>query len=550
MNTSSRTTTSNAPSLSPGSCIDGKWRILEFIAKGGMGEVYRARQLSLNREVAFKIISREWLETFDGDEEERAEARGRFQREMETMARVRHPCVVQVFDHGVWQADPEGEICDYIVMEFVPGTTLRKEIPERGLAPDEQAAAEWIRKFFLPVLEGVDAIHGQGILHRDLKPENILLDEGIPKIFDFGLARSCLCHSVTRTASCLGTLHYMPPEQFVDLKYTEVSSDIFALGKMLLEAMDGTHHLKKTHLKPGFLRNPKTLFFQAIDRIIQEATCEQAELRTGSVAELILQLESALAILTEPARPEPFFLWKEKRIAFLVAAILLMVSGRFWFGNTPPSLNASVAERVEEVAHTRDGSTLFRVALAEGALSEASGTGFYMDEKPVTWMQYLRFLNEQPRSRVRVKEGRVFGSGRLWLDLDESCEDGAPAARFTEERGFVLAHPKHACCPIQSVSAPGARAYAEFYDKALPTLKQWKAAFPERETRGLPAVSKATHFPSVLGLVPNRMGMRGVADGREWVVMPGGGLGATGSGNGPDAGMDAKVGFRCVVTSF
>ena len=95
----------------------------------------------------------------------------------------------------------------------------------------------WLLEYFLPILDGVEALHGEGIVHRDLKPENFLLDGKIPKIADFGLARSVKLEPVTRSTDMKGTPLYMPEEQFVDFRRADQLSDIYALGKILFEVL-------------------------------------------------------------------------------------------------------------------------------------------------------------------------------------------------------------------------------------------------------------------------------------------------------------------------
>jgi serine/threonine-protein kinase len=188
---------SKEPFLEKGIVLSGKWEILEHIAKGGKGEVYRARQVNLDREVVVKTISQEFLDSFEGDQEEIQAEMERFRREVLTMAQVHHPNVLQVYDHdrAVIQRVGQELALEYIVMEYIPGPTLRSTMPEEGLGKGEEAIREWIRSYFLLVLDGVEAIHSLGIIHRDLKPSNVLLDGPAPRILDFGLAGGVRWHS-------------------------------------------------------------------------------------------------------------------------------------------------------------------------------------------------------------------------------------------------------------------------------------------------------------------------------------------------------------------
>ena len=218
-----------------GYVLNEKWVIIEFIGKGAMGEVYRAHQLNLKRDVAIKVISPEMLSSFDDDPEEIKIAFQRFQREVQSMARTRHANIVQIYDYGTEAIIKEGNgfPVEYIVMEYVPGATLRHTMSEEGFFPEQDLAQNWLEKYFIPLLDGVEAIHSRDIIHRDLKPENVLMDGDIPKIADFGIARSSLMQPVTQSIEVKGTPAYMSPEHFFDFKNAAQQSDIYSLGKIL-----------------------------------------------------------------------------------------------------------------------------------------------------------------------------------------------------------------------------------------------------------------------------------------------------------------------------
>ncbi|RLB80181.1 MAG: serine/threonine protein kinase, partial [Deltaproteobacteria bacterium] len=217
-------------SLQVGQVIDDKWVVLEFIARGGMGEVYRAHQLNLKRDVVIKVISSEWLETCVDNEEELETGLQRFRNEVQAMAQVRHPNIVQIYDYGSLQVRKADEAVqlEYIVMEYIPGNTLRATMSEEGFYPEEDLTADWLSNYFFPVLEGVQALHDLGIVHRDLKPENIFMDANTPKIADFGLARSCLLKSVTQSMDVKGTPPYMSPEHFFNFRMADQQADVYS----------------------------------------------------------------------------------------------------------------------------------------------------------------------------------------------------------------------------------------------------------------------------------------------------------------------------------
>ena len=164
--------------FSAGDLIQDKWVILEFIGKGAFGEVYRAHQLNLQRDVAIKVVSQDWLKSTLEDDEEIDIALQRFRREVHAMARIRHPNVLQVFDNGSMEIKKNGNgyLVEFIVMEYIPGDTLRFTMSEEGFYPETDLLKEWIENYYFPLLNGVKAIHGLDMVHRDLKPENILMD--------------------------------------------------------------------------------------------------------------------------------------------------------------------------------------------------------------------------------------------------------------------------------------------------------------------------------------------------------------------------------------
>lgn len=326
--------------LNTGMILDDRYVILEFIGRGGMGEVYRAHQLNLSRDVAIKIISQEWLESLEDDEEEVECALDRFQREVEVMAQVRHPNVVQIYDYGSASIQKDGEklVIKYIAMEYIPGATLRFTMSEEGSSPDEDAIKTWLVDYFLPVLDGVQAMHKLGIVHRDLKPGNILLDDTTPKIADFGLARSCRLTPVTRSIDVKGSPLYMSPEHFVDLKRTDTRADIYSLGKVLYEAIDGKLSSETIPFKSVRLSNLDTPFLKALDGIIHTATAEDREERLDSVKKFRDALLEAIESSRDKHVPDDSTSIKRSSIlvhskkiwAAIAVSIVLMATMALW----------------------------------------------------------------------------------------------------------------------------------------------------------------------------------------------------------------------------
>jgi serine/threonine protein kinase len=513
--------------LRVGTVLNDKWVILEFIAKGGMGEVYRAHQLSLKRDVAIKIISKEWLEVSREYEEEFQTTLQRFRNEVQAMAQLRHPNILQIYDYGSFLVgeDDEKVSREYMAMEYLPGGTLRSTMSKDGFYPEEDLTREWVLDYFLPVLDGVHAMHDAQIVHRDLKPGNILMDGKIPKITDFGLARSSRWKPVTQSIDVKGTVVYMAPEQFLDLKRADHRADIYSLGKILFEAIAGEISRNAKPLKRASLKDPDRPFFKKLDEVIQAATAEDLDERLGSVGEMRDAILDALgtAVSTGKTRrrsyfstPRPFLsvLSPKKRIwgGIILASILLVLIG-FWhwhemersgeyarlsgslritskdLGETKPSekgeLVSPLSTSLPKTLEGKDGVTLDLVP--GGKLTFPTNFGadsgkkfnvnpFYMDETRVTNHQYVEFLNSV-LSRIRVENGVVQSDGTIWLLLGEIFEGYEPIV-FRDGK-FYINNPSHASCPVLRVTGYGALAYARFYGRRLPTEAEWLYALLE-----------------------------------------------------------------------
>ena len=207
-----------------GRLIDGRYQIRSRIARGGMATVYLATDLRLERRVAIKVMH--------GHLADDSQFKQRFIQEARSAARLAHPNVVNVFDQG---QDAESA---YLVMEYLPGITLRDLLQEYGSLTSQQTI-----DISEAVLSGLAAAHKAGIVHRDLKPENVLLaDDGRIKIGDFGLARAASANTATG-AALLGTIAYLSPE-LVTRGVADTRSDIYAVGIMMFEMLTGEQPFK------------------------------------------------------------------------------------------------------------------------------------------------------------------------------------------------------------------------------------------------------------------------------------------------------------------
>lgn len=200
--------------------LDGRYALEMLVGSGGMADVYRAKDQLLERTVAVKILHQQY--------ENDTEFIARFQREAKAAARITHPNIVNVFDVGV----AEGR--HYIVMEYVPGRTLKERIKEEGSVPAAQAL-EIARQ----IAGALAQAHANNLVHCDIKPHNILvMPDGNVKVADFGIARAVTESTMTYNDNIMGSVHYFSPEQARGTIITP-KSDVYSLGVVLYEMLTG-----------------------------------------------------------------------------------------------------------------------------------------------------------------------------------------------------------------------------------------------------------------------------------------------------------------------
>ncbi|MFO0745939.1 MAG: serine/threonine-protein kinase [Myxococcota bacterium] len=286
--------------------IDGKLTLVGVLGQGGMGVVYRARQHSMDREVAVKILH----PGFAGD----AEAVRRFLHEARAASRLDHPNIITVFDFG---RTADGLL--YLVMELLAGSPLAKVV-DAGPMPAARAV-----HVLAQVADAVDHAHARGLVHRDLKPENVFLLAGSAlrgehvKVLDFGIATTRAQEGfdrVTRTGSVCGTPAYMSPEQVLGDE-VDGRSDVYALGVMAFEMLTGVHPLRAetpvrqmlAHLEqpvPSFRAVGAPAVPVAVEAVVRRALEKKRELRPATALafadELLAAMRgaSALAMHVKP----------------------------------------------------------------------------------------------------------------------------------------------------------------------------------------------------------------------------------------------------------
>jgi serine/threonine-protein kinase len=282
------------PSMSTlvGTSLNGRYRLEARIGAGGMSTVYRALDVTLERQVAVKLMNREVAS--DSDQLER------FRREARAVAQLSHPHIVGVIDAGEDDSRP------YIVLEYVEGETLKDRIRRMGRLPIPEAVA-----YAIEIARALGAAHSRHIVHRDVKPQNVLIDEeGSAKVTDFGIARTLEEDGLTADGRVLGTTDYVSPEQALG-QHVNGQSDLYSLGIVLYEMLTGEVPFKgenqvavamkhvREELPDVQLKRPE--ISAALAQVLDTATAKHQEDRYADDAELIADLEDVLAIETARA---------------------------------------------------------------------------------------------------------------------------------------------------------------------------------------------------------------------------------------------------------
>ncbi len=414
--------------LTPGAVL-GPYQISAAIGAGGMGEVYRARDTRLGREVALKFLPQD----LSGDRHGLA----RFEREARSSSSLNHPNIITVHD---FHADAEQA---YLVMELIRGESLR-EVIARGPLPQKK-----LFDIASGIAEGLAAAHEAGIIHRDLKPENVMItEEGTPKILDFGLARPAVESlppdaatevRLTGTGIVLGTLPYMAPEQARGDRIG-IQCDQFALGLILFEMATGRHAFRRGsayETVTAILREDAPAIGDSLPEmfgwIVERCLAKDPRERYASTADLARDLSAlrdrggalrpaireTAAPDVQPARSAPsrsLRVWQG--LAVLMAALALWKGAWLWPATTgsPGRLSALVPDNVtpDDISVSPDGRKLVFAAV-EGGLwmrelgelewrvlpgTEGASTPFWSPDS-----RYLGFIVDDAIRKIDTQSG-------------------------------------------------------------------------------------------------------------------------------------------------
>jgi YVTN family beta-propeller protein len=343
----------------------GGYRVEELIGRGGMGEVYRARDSRLDRNVALKILAPRYA---DDDA-----FRKRLLRESRLAASLDHPNVVPVYDAG------EADAGFYLAMRYVEGDDLRAVLRREGALPPARAL-----EIVSQVAGALDAAHARGLVHRDVKPSNVLIDErGHCYLADFGLTQSVSDRGQVTDGSLLGTLDYVAPEQ-IRGGQVEGRADVYALGCMLFECLTGEVPFRApsevatlyAHLEdePPTASSRRSELPPAIDAVLARAMAKAPDERYASCAELVADARLALGLdATEPRR---------LRLA-VAAAIFVLVMAAAALASillTRDTAQAATSGSVVRIdPKSGDVTARYRVSTHPGAITTSAGRVWVAD---------------------------------------------------------------------------------------------------------------------------------------------------------------------------
>ena len=422
-----------------GSTVGG-YRIDSLIARGGMGVVYRATQLALERPVALKVIARQLA-----DDEK---FRRRFLSESRLAARLEHPAVVPVYD----AREDDGELI--VAMRLIEGGDLRKLIDREGPLEPERAV-----HLLGQVAEALDAAHAAGIVHRDVKPHNVLIEGERAYLSDFGLAKAYAETGPGSGASIVGTVEYMAPEQWRGERVGP-AADVYALGCVLYEALTGIvpYARKETDTEPELPRGIEAVIEKAVSKDPAERYASAAELIAAArdcqgatpAATLVLSErdeQPTVRIGDEPSRRRGRLSTRAKQwigagvaaLAGIVAVLLLVLGGDGVTVSEPiavgkPPLRLAVGPRTVWVTSAAEGTltgvdpqtraVVSKLRVGKGVSGVTIGAGSVWVSNPRTGT-VLR-LDTDGKVTARLHLGGspgaiVSGGGRIWV----ADEDGA-----------------------------------------------------------------------------------------------------------------------------
>lgn len=370
-----------------------------LIGQGGMGEIYLARDTSLDRPVAIKLLAERYAQDDD--------LRGRFTREALAAARLgKAPSTVTIYDVGEWNARP------FIVMEHLPGGSLADRLDEEGAQPPARAL-DWLEQ----AARALDAAHAAGVIHRDVKPANLLLDDrGCVRVADFGIASAVGLDSNTAAGTILGTAGYLAPEQARGEPVTG-AADRYALAAVAFELLTGSRPFERdnaaaeaaAHLNDpvpsASALNPELP--GELDAVFERGLAKDPAARYDSGYELAHALREAigraagetrtLPVATPPVHHRP----RRSLLPFALGALALLAAGGVGAallaaGDDPP------AQTPQTLTVTQEGTTATIVTTAPAPPPETTAPPTTGEPPPATTGESAVALSDQGRDLIRA----------------------------------------------------------------------------------------------------------------------------------------------------
>ena len=414
----------------------GKYEVLEFLG-GGMSHVYKARDTTIGRLVAVKVLTPEGCQD--------PEAKARFLQEARMAGNIEHENIIRIHDYGEEDGRP------FIVMEFLVGGDLRDAIRNSRTGDLDNKV-----RIARDIAKALEYVHAKKIIHRDIKPENVHLDaSGKVKLMDFGIAKSEGL-SLTKTGFAIGTPYYMAPEQVRGEKASE-QGDIYAFGILLFELLTGQKPFEGDTIERLFYAilneplNPERMqqagVVAPVISLVQRCTAKNASERPQSFSAVIAELEKVQCKQPEPApeRPVP----AKRRPVLLIAAAaivgVLAIAG-FLFFRAPRSESVAPKRAPKQLASVLNTDVGEMLLVPAGAFrfgpDKVSTTlpAFYVDKTEISCAAYEKFCKAKSRP--------------LPPGLSESRPDD----------------------PVVNITFIDAQEFAKWAGKRLPTAAEWEKA--------------------------------------------------------------------------
>jgi tetratricopeptide (TPR) repeat protein/predicted Ser/Thr protein kinase len=515
----------------------GHYRIVEKIGAGGMGEVYRAYDEHLSRDVAIKVLLPGTLT----DES----ARKRFHKEALILSQLNHPNVATIYDFDRQRG------VDFLVMEYIPGITLSEKVAAKPLPEKE------ILRLGVQLAEGLAAAHDRGVIHRDLKPNNLrVTSDGRLKILDFGLAKlrrratpSAVTGSLSETPGIAGTLPYMAPEQLLNAAI-DARTDLHAAGSVLYEMATGQRpfgSLEPAQLIAAILRQapapPGQLNPQVppeLQRIIGKCLEKEPENRYQSAKELAVDLRRLLTAssVTVALPLASRKLWKVLVPVAVILAGAAIGTRRYFSSQRGHALTARDTIVLSDFDN-KTGDAVFDDALKQGLSVQLEQSPFLalLSERRVN--ETLKLMGRPASVRLTPEithevcqrtgskamlTGSIVGLGSQYvIGLKEvNCNTGDVLAEAQEQavgKEAVLKALDHAAISLRSKlgeSLSSVQKYATPLEEAttpsLDALKAfslgWKALYAKGDTAALPFFKRAVDLDPNFAMAYGQIGMR------------------------------------------